>query len=489
MAPLAGGLINVLSKDMPRENFHDVYILGQKIGQTEKDELFVCNSKKSGTKYCCKIIRRRRLLVSSDVENVRTEFAVLHHLAEVPNIIKLHDCFEDDENVYAVTQFADGADLFSTLYDRANIFGQPYSEQDAAEIMKLILGIVANCHRMGVLQGKVEPESFYFSTHDERAELMMVDFSSSKFLKLNPEVRFTTCEGRLQYMAPEKVMWLKAAQPLLEGAKKQPWGKEVDVWSAGVLMYCLLCGYHPFTIPGKKSPKAEQISRILKADVRFDEEEVWGKVSDASKDLIKLMLTPDPSLRPTAVSALGHPWLNQPGMAKFEPLPSFVYERLKNFASMQQAKRLFARVLVSFLQPEELEGLVVTFKAIDQDSSGTITISELREALQQMEAHASDAEIEKILSEADLDKSGEIEYEEFIAAMLRSLRVTKKETLLKTFNEIDKDGSGQLTEEEISEACKQHNVDPDIVQAVMDEADQNKDGCIDYMEFIAVINM
>ncbi|KAL6994779.1 Calcium-dependent protein kinase 9 [Sarracenia purpurea var. burkii] len=275
--------------------------------------------------------------------------------------------------------------------------------------------------------------------------------------------------GSAYYVAPELL--------------KRNYGKEIDVWSAGVILYILLSGVPPFWADTDKGIFDE----ILKGYVDF-ESPPWPSISIVAKDLIKKMLTYDPKRRITAAQALEDPWLKEGGEASEKPLDSAVLVRMKQFRAMNKLKKLALKIIAENLSEEEIKGLRQTFNNMDIDGSGTITIEELKIGLSKLGSKLSDAEIEALMDAADVDKNGTIDYIEFITATMHRHKLEKEENLYKAFQFFDKDGSGFITRDELRQAMTQYGMgDEATIDEVINDVDTDKDGRINYEEFVAMM--
>ncbi|CAI5478403.1 unnamed protein product [Closterium sp. Yama58-4] len=463
-----------------QDRFTDLYDLGQKLGSGQFGTTYVCRERATGNKYACKSIPKSKLLTENDVEDVRREVAILYHVQGQPNIVNMKGAYEDRDYVHIVMELCTGGELYDTIIERIEARGVPYSEHDAAEMARVIVRVVERCHALGIVHRDLKPENFLLSSRDpDSAELKATDFGLSCFYKGEGMARHC---GSPMYMAPEVVRWRSATHLMAKRPAK--YGPEVDIWSAGVIIYALLCGFPPF-YHSSHSTK-EIFKAVLRANPSFSIPP-WPSISDQAKDLLRQMLHPDPSKRPSAHEVLCHPWLAEAGVAQTEPLPPVVLTRLKQFTSMVKMKRMAMKVIAEGLKEEEIRGLRELFEAMDTDHSGTITMTELRDGLKKYGANLSDAEISRIMEETDIDQSGEIEYGEFLAATLNLSKIDKQENLLKAFAFFDTDGSGTITLDELQKACEQLKMSTGEVEAMMREVDENKDGTIDYQEFVAMM--
>lgn len=259
------------------------------------------------------------------------------------------------------------------------------------------------------------------------------------------------------------------------------YGKEIDVWSAGVILYILLSGVPPFYA----ETEAGIFEEIKKGKLDL-ESEPWPLISGAAKDLITKMLDRDPKTRITAAQALEHEWLKEGGEASDQPIDSAVLIRMKQFRAMNKFKKLALKVMAEKnISDEEIKGLKELFKNIDTDRSGTITLEELKNGLARLGSRLSEPEIEQLMEAADVDKSGTIDYMEFVTATMHRHRLERDENLLEVFKYFDKDGNGHITRDELRQAMTDYGMgDEATIDEILDDVDTDKDGTINYAEFV-----
>jgi len=269
-----------------KENIFDHYILGELIGQGAFSRVFKSARKEDpAAVFAIKCIQKSILqgedliLLKREVENLKK----MDH----PNIIKLYEVFEDEQNFYLVMEFVNGKELFEKIIDRGN-----YSERDASNITRQIVSAIGYLHSMGIAHRDLKPENL-LSTGDGMNELIKVaDFGLSK--DFDKDKLSTSC-GSPGYVAPEVLMC-------------DTYDKSVDMWSIGVILYILLCGYPPFYADTDPA----LFKKIMAVEYDFNGEG-WSTVSDQAKDLIKHLLVQDPKNRYTAEQVLNHPWIKDIG--------------------------------------------------------------------------------------------------------------------------------------------------------------------------------
>ncbi|KAK4478814.1 hypothetical protein RD792_014314 [Penstemon davidsonii] len=437
------------------------YNLGEKLGHGQFGTTFLCTERKTGKQYACKSIAKRKLLTIEDVDDVRREIEIMHHLSGHPNVITIKGAYEDAVAVHVIMELCSGGELF----DRIVKLGY-YSEKKAAELPRTIVGVIEACHSLGVMHRDLKPENFLFVNDEDDSPIMSIDFGLSMFFK--PGDIFTDVVGSPYYVAPEVLC--------------KHYGPEADVWSAGVIIYILLCGVPPFWGESEQ----EIFEEVLHGEIDFTSDP-WPMISESAKDLVKKMLLRDPRQRITAHQVLCHPWVQVDGVAPDKPLDSAVLSRLTHFSAMDKLKKMALRVIAESLSEEEIAGLKEMFKMIDTDNSGHITFEELKIGLKKFGANLNESEIHDLMKAADVDNSGTIDYGEFIAATLHLNKIEKEDHLFRAFSYFDKDGSGYITQDELQKACEEFGIEDVHLEDMIREADQNNDGRIDYNEFVAMM--
>ncbi|KAH0463296.1 hypothetical protein IEQ34_007878 [Dendrobium chrysotoxum] len=442
-------------------NIHDLYFLGRKLGQGQFGTTYLCTEVNTGFEYACKSISKRKLITKEDVDDVRREIQIMHHLSGHKNVVQIKGAYEDPLYVHIVMDLCAGGELFDRIIQRGH-----YSERKAAELIKIVVGVVQACHSLGVMHRDLKPENFLLASKDDDLSLKAIDFGLSVFFK--PGQVFTDVVGSPYYVAPEVLC--------------KHYGPEADVWTAGVILYILLSGVPPFWAETQQGI----FDAVLKGHIDFDAEP-WPLISDSAKDLIRKMLCPRPQDRLSAHEVLFHPWICENGVAPDQALDPAVLSRLKQFSAMNKLKKLALRVIAESLSEEEIAGLREMFLAMDVDSSGAITFDELKAGLRRYGSTLNDTEIHDLMDAADVDNSGTIDYGEFIAATIHLNKLEREEHLVAAFSYFDKDGSGYLTVDELQQACKEHNMTDVLIEDIIKEVDQDNDGRIDYGEFVAMM--
>ncbi|KAL0308235.1 UNVERIFIED_CONTAM: Calcium-dependent protein kinase [Sesamum radiatum] len=260
------------------------FTLGEKLGHGQFGNTFLCVERQTGKKYACKSIAKRRLLSMEDLDDVRREIEIMHRLSGRPNIVSIKGAYEDSVAVHVVMELCTGGEL----YDRIVRWGR-YSEKKAAEFTKTIFSVIETCHSLGVMHRDLKPENFLFVNEDEDSPIKAIDFGLSVFFK--PGESFSDVVGSPYYVAPEVLC--------------KRYGAEADIWSAGVIVYILLCGVPPFWGESEQ----ELFEEIMCGEIDF-RSDPWPNISESAKDVVKKMLVRDPKRRITAHQVLCHPWVH-----------------------------------------------------------------------------------------------------------------------------------------------------------------------------------
>ncbi|CAN8245177.1 unnamed protein product [Cochlearia groenlandica] len=443
----------------PFEDIKEKYNLGRELGRGQFGITYLCTEISSGKNFACKSILKRKLTRTKDREDVRREIQIMQYLSGQPNIVEIKGAYEDRQSVHLVMELCEGGELFDKISKRGH-----YSEKAAAEIIRCVVKVVQICHFMGVIHRDLKPENFLLSGKDEASSMLKAtDFGVSIFIEEGKV--YEDIVGSAYYVAPEVL--------------KRNYGKAIDIWSAGVILYILLCGTPPFWAETDKGIFEE----IMRGEIDF-ESKPWPSISESAKDLVRNMLNCDPKKRFTSVQVLEHPWIREDGEASDKPIDSAVLSRMKQLRAMNKLKKLALKFIAQNLKEEELKGLKTMFANIDTDKSGTITYEELKTGLEKLGSRLTETEVKQLVEDADVDGNGTIDYIEFISATMNRYRVEREDNLFKAFQHFDKDNSGLITRQELETAMKEYNMGDDVmIKDIISEVDADNDGSINYQEF------
>ena len=324
-----------------------------------------------------------------------------------------------------------------------------------------------HCHDLGVTHRDLKPENFAFKTEAVDSPIAAVDFSRSAYFE--PGQKLHDLVGTVYYVAPEVI--------------RRDYSAEADVWSAGVILYILLCGLPPFWA----SNDGAVFEKVLMG--KYDLESVpWQTISAGAKDVVKRVLVQDPAKRMTVEEILNHPWVREDGDAPEAPMDEAVLSRIRQFSAVNKFKKLVAMAMAKTMTKNEIMTMRDEFKSFDEDGSGSISFDELHMGLKKKGAHITVQETDELLKSMDMDGSGEVDYEEFIAATLAVSKLNDESNMERAFAMIDNDHSGFVTRDELLSIVEQFKLGEDFdIDEMLTSADTNGDGKLSYDEFLAAL--
>ncbi|XP_049819379.1 calcium/calmodulin-dependent protein kinase type II alpha chain isoform X2 [Aethina tumida] len=265
--------------------FSDNYDLKEELGKGAFSVVRRCVQKSTGLEFAAKIINTKKLS-ARDFQKLEREARICRKLQH-PNIVRLHDSIQEENFHYLVFDLVTGGELFEDIVAR-----EFYSEADASHCIQQILESVNHCHQNGVVHRDLKPENLLLASKAKGAAVKLADFGLAIEVQGEQQAWFGFA-GTPGYLSPEVL-------------KKEPYGKPVDIWACGVILYILLVGYPPFWDEDQHRLYAQ-----IKAGAYDYPSPEWDTVTPEAKNLINQMLTVNPGKRITAAEALKHPWICQ----------------------------------------------------------------------------------------------------------------------------------------------------------------------------------
>ncbi|CRG93685.1 calcium-dependent protein kinase 2, putative [Plasmodium gallinaceum] len=453
-----------------RENFilshagklEDKYVIDKKLGQGTYGCVYKGINKTTRQYYAIKGEKKDRL---KNINRFFQEIEIMKKL-DHPNIVKLYETFEDDNFIFLVMELCSGKELFDSIIEQGS-----FTEKNAATIMKQIFSAIFYLHSLNIVHRDIKPENFLFQSESKDSLLKIIDFGLSKKLY---EGEFTTTKaGTPYYVAPQ----------VLEGK----YDKKCDIWSSGIIMYTLLCGYPPFY----GDTDNEVLKKVKQGEFCFYEND-WGNISLDAKDLITNLLKYNPDERCTIEEALNHPWITQMTKSKKNiALSSSLLNNLKNFKKENQLKKAALTIIAQHLCDVEINNLRNIFIALDVDNSGTLSSQEILDGLKKIGYQKIPPDIHQILKDIDSNGSGQIHYTDFLAATIDKRTYLKEEICLIPFKVFDIDGNGKISIEELKKifgkADVKNSLGDKAIDSLLQEIDLNGDGEIDFNEFMLMM--
>uniref|UniRef100_A0A8C6KBV3 Peripheral plasma membrane protein CASK n=1 Tax=Nothobranchius furzeri TaxID=105023 RepID=A0A8C6KBV3_NOTFU len=346
--------------------FEDVYELCEVIGKGPFSVVRRCINRDTGQQFAVKIVDVASFTSSPGLstEDLKREASICHMLKH-PHIVELLETYSSDGMLYMVFEFMDGADLCFEIVKRADA-GFVYSEAVASHYMRQILEALRYCHDNNVIHRDVKPHCVLLASKENSAPVKLGGFGVAIQLGESGLVAGGRV-GTPHFMAPEVV-------------KREPYGKPVDVWGCGVILFILLSGCLPFY-----GTKERLFEAIIKGKYKMNPRQ-WAHISESAKDLVRRMLMLDPAERITVYEALNHPWLKERDRYAYKiHLPETV-EQLRKFNARRKLKGAVLAAVSSHKfnsyygdPPEELHDF-----SDDPTSSGAV--SQVLDSLEEIHA-------------------------------------------------------------------------------------------------------
>ncbi|XP_072319944.1 calcium/calmodulin-dependent protein kinase type II delta 2 chain isoform X2 [Eucyclogobius newberryi] len=324
--------------------FTDEYQLFEELGKGAFSVVRRCVKISSGQEFAAKIINTKKLS-ARDHQKLERE-ARICRLLKHPNIVRLHDSISEEGFHYLVFDLVTGGELFEDIVAR-----EYYSEADASHCIQQILESVHHCHVNGIVHRDLKPENLLLASKLKGAAVKLADFGLAIEVQGDQQAWFGFA-GTPGYLSPEVL-------------RKDPYGKPVDMWACGVILYILLVGYPPFW-----DEDQHRLYQQIKAGAYDFPSPEWDTVTPEAKDLINKMLTINPSKRITAAEALKHPWICQRSTVASMMHRQETVECLKKFNARRKLKGAILTTLLvtrnfsaKSLLNKKTEGVKVNNKA------------------------------------------------------------------------------------------------------------------------------
>lgn len=313
------------------KTFEQLYKLGKQLGEGAFSQVKEGSHRQSGESFAIKIVTKSKLSKEDEVA-LKDEILVLEELKH-KHIIRLYDVFEEPQYYYLVTEKMMGGELFDRIVQKSY-----YNEKEARDVCAILFDAMKYCHDHKVAHRDLKPENLLLASESDDSNIKIADFGFAKKVK-EPNSLTTQC-GTPGYVAPE----------ILEG---KAYDTQADMWSLGVIVYILLGGYPPFIEQNQR----ELFRKIRKGQYEFHEE-YWGQVSDDAKNLIRQLLTVNPSKRYDANGAMKNSWI---GADASKLAGQDLGANLVEFRKYN-AKRKFKAAVKTVVAANKLQSLGVDFR-------------------------------------------------------------------------------------------------------------------------------
>lgn len=452
-------------------NFSDKYEKIKEIGKGSFGRVYRVMQKQTKEYRACKELAKNKI---KDRQKFDNEIKIMMK-CDHPNIIKLYEIFEDEKHISLIMDECKGGELFDRIIERMENGGK-FSGKEAATLFRQLMSAVAYCHEKGICHRDLKPENILLVNEEPDSPIKVIDFGLSRIFgedeggKIKEKYNMKTKVGTAYYVSPE----------VLNGK----YDEKCDIWSAGVILYILLCGYPPFN--GANDNAIYQ--KIMNKKYTFPERE-WSNISKEAKDLISHMIC-EPDVRYNAHQVLNHEWVekNAPNAKAF--LDDLNYLNLKRYVNSHKLQKYVANLIVSRIAEKDVEELKKIFESLDVKKNGTISSDDLKSAIMLLKEHGLtiDVEPEIVFQKMNTDGTGLVSYTEFLAATINQKKYFTQERLTEAFNSMDKDGSGKINKRDLIEILGGDIDTEGSLQTYIEMFDLDKDGEISYDEFLKMMD-
>eukprot|EP01066_Platyproteum_vivax_P010453 Platyproteum_vivax@DN4675_c0_g1_i1.p1 len=433
----------------------DYTISGTVLGSGFSGPVRLVKHRRTGVECAVKVFNKKGGKPEK-IEMLRNE-ALIYLTLDHPNIARLLEVYEDDDQVWMVMEKCEGGELYDRLQEKTR-----YSENDTIEVTKQMLEALAYLHTHNVVHRDLKLENWLYATKEASSSLKLIDFGFSKVW--NPTTRMQASCGSLYYVSPDTL--------------SQNYTNACDMWSLGVIVYMLLVGYPPFY----GDTEDIVMDQIMAANFSVEGPR-WHTVSASAKNFVCSLLEINPQKRLTARQALKHEWISS--SSDDVQIDLEVLHSMKLFAQSAHFKRAALTLMAFSLTSEQIDDVQVQFKAFDKSLEGTIRLEEFASVVQKY-FEVPIEEIEQIFNQLDSSGDQQVYYNDFLAAVLTN-RLQQHEHLLRlTFQKMDVDNSGVISADNLRQVLGNQYQGAEI-EEIISQIDTNQNGTIEYDEFLAAM--
>ena len=444
-------------------NINNDFELQELISSGGFGKVYAGKNKNNNEKVAIKCISKENN--AGRIEQFHTEIELLSS-TDPPNIIRLFGVYEDITRFYLVMEYCSGGDLLQQIKHKKDL-DLFYTEKDVARYMKQILRSLCYLHSRNICHRDVTPNNFLIIKSKDKFKLKLIDFGLSQHLH-----KITVCPdviGTARFMAPEAI----------EGEIHLA----SDVWSAGVIMYLLICGNYPFDGHDKTT-----LFRKIQTDTLKFKHPMWENISTQAKSLLSKLLTKSPDIRISAIDALKDEWFEKckegstPGINNSRLLSSF-----RKFNATNPLKVEILGWIAKHIHSSKIDEMTEIFYQLDINNTGDISYHNFSLALNKAGIKLKKKDLKDLFDRVDTSKDGSINFTEFISSMLFSYNLISETVIRQTFSEFDADKNGFITQEEIINKFRKARKVTAEDEAWLNGVDLNGDGKISLEEFRKMI--
>lgn len=472
----------VISQSKIEKNYEII----SKIKESKEVKYYQVNDIKTKKSLLLRVYKKTSKFSPSSVYLKLEKLKSLSH----SNIIKLHSIYEDQLNIYIITDNPYSHTNQVDFLEGMKKYCSRFTEKVIGSIFNQIINVLTYLHTKNVCHGNIRPESFIIQftsnnnlihneNNDENGKINVILIDYGELTNMSncfyDELKQTEKYYKPYFTAPELL-------------KKLDFSNKVDVFSAGVMLFLILSGKIPFE--GNENNKIKQ--SICDSNWTFQSKE-WEDISSDAKDLIVNMLCMDTSRRYTSRDSHNHKWMvNTREGKEYNENPSKdmknreVYNKLSDFQNLSQLQIATMDYISNYISNKKnMKELKGHFTDFDKNGDGVLSYEEFKLGYSSLYGTALQSiEMNEILSIIDKDKSGKIEYDEFIKGMNRKVNQIIDENLKEAFTKFDSDCSGRLS---VNELISLVGYDYDYIVELLKKYDKDNDGELSFSEFKKLI--
>ncbi|CAD8085524.1 unnamed protein product [Paramecium primaurelia] len=437
---------------------HDYFITEEKVLLNGfQGKIFVVENKVTGLKRIAKITRNT--LNNEQITKYVDDLQSLKKL-DHPNIIKLFDFYYDDKHIYLVEEYYDGGDL----YQRLSTEMHSQEKIHVAFVFQQVLSAIYYLHSQDVIHKNIQTSGVVVA---QKSNLLIKLTGIDDLFNI-----FQESDSDISYRAPETFN------------DKYKWNKAADIWSAGIILFELMYGKHPF----KDQNKQLTIQNIKRNNIKENID--LNTINDDAFKLISDMINPDFKMRPSAKECLKFKFFKTIRRSSMKITSALL--RVKEFQRKNELKLILLSLMIEYLMPkEERDKIAQTFYKIDLNNDGKISKTELYQQYLQRSGKEDQAreEVDKIFSQLDINGNQFLEFNEFLIASCNKTDLLNEENLKNFFNKLDRDRSKQISANELKVFFYNTNLSQSDWQQVI-QLGQNKEETnhkMSYQEFVSLL--
>ena len=473
----------------------------------------VCLKNDPDTLRAMKIIPKENIIEHKDGTKFSDEIEILKNL-EHPNIMKIYECFTDNENLYIVSEYCDQGDLLGKMEKMGTL-----NQIVVKFLMGQILNAIAYLHSNRIFHGDIKLENVMLYKTSQRKsqrfsrinkdlkknknlekdieksfnirkfvskksinliedmndyEVKLIDFGCCKYLVKKNHNKLSGIVGTSIYCSPEVIDNL--------------YDERSDEWSCGVLMYIMLCGEPPF----QGETEEEIFANIKKGKYSFSKPG-FANVSDNCIDLIKKLLCPKKKYRIKASEALNHPFFTE----NYNPHIDLANDMDKNILNkLLEIKKLpsefheliEAYLCFNFIKKDEEKKLRKVFRYLDHKGKNRLSRYDFIKTFSENKIDVSDGQIDNIMDALDSDGNNSIEYQEFLRAMCDKESLYSDKNMKSAFYSIDTDKKGYINTNDIKKFIfKNKTIKEESFSEYLKNIGLNLESILDFNQFADLI--